>query len=328
MGGTLTRLRLAREAMATRFEIVLWGENLRSLQAIGEEALDEVSRVEARLSLYRSTSQITRANHLASRTPVRLEASVFDLVVRCRRWTRITEGAFDITLGPLSRCWGFTGAGGRVPDREARERARERVGMHLVRLDPGDRTVAFLREGVMLDFGSLGKGHALERAREILEWHGVRSALLHGGTSTVATLGAPPDEDAWKVAIAAPRDPRAEAPSGIAALRGQSLSVSAGRGKSFREAGREYGHVLDARTGEPAREALIAAVQRDCPTEADALSTALLVAGAFGREWMEREYPGSPYLFSTGTRGAIENRGFAAPDTLRDSGPGPRPRSG
>ena len=272
--------------------------------------------MESQLSLYRPTSQITRANRRAASAPVRLERPVFELVVRCCRWSRLTGGAFDITLGALSRCWGFTSRRGRLPDPGEVERARSLTGVDKLVLDPGRRTIAFAREGVMLDFGSLGKGYALERARQALEWHGVERALLHGGTSTVATLGSPPGQEDWKVSIAAPGDPaREEAPpsSGIASLCGQSLSVSAVWGKSFRHGGREYGHVLDGRSGEPAGKARIAAVQRDSPAEADALSTALLVAGEAGREWMEAEFARSPYLYSSGAGDEVFSRGFGDP---------------
>ncbi len=304
-------VKLAREAMATRFEIVLHGENPVSLRAAGEEALEEIEWVEAQLSIYRNDSQINRANQLAAEGPVRLEPTIFALLEHCRRLTEMTEGAFDITLGPLIRCWGFMGGSGALPQPEAIETARQLVGMHHVRLDPENFTIEFDTEGVILDLGSIGKGFALDRAKEILEENGIQQALLHGGTSTVATIGTPPDQDAWKIAITQPKDAKElekdkkeeneeEAPPlktvGIAALRGNALSVSAVWGKSFQSENREYGHVIDGRSGEPTVGAAQAAITLDSATDADALSTAMLVAGNQGIPWLNRHFPGNEYL--------------------------------
>ena len=100
---------LARHAMATRFEIVLHGTNSVSLRAAGEEALDEVDRIEALLSLYRPSSEIAHINARAAREPVRVSPEVFQLLQRAQTLSAATGGAFDITIAPLVRCWGFMG---------------------------------------------------------------------------------------------------------------------------------------------------------------------------------------------------------------------------
>jgi thiamine biosynthesis lipoprotein len=190
--------------MATRFELVLHGENPVSLRAAGEEALHETERLEAQLSLFRPTSEIAHLNARAARESVRVTPPVFGLLLQARRLSEETAGAFDITIAPLVRCWGFMGGGGSVPSPEQLVEARSKVGMNLVQLSERDYTVRFAREGVMLDLGAIGKGYAVERAADLLREAGVRSGLLHGGTSTVYALGRPPDEAAWPVAIAAP----------------------------------------------------------------------------------------------------------------------------
>ncbi len=192
--------------MATRFEIVLHGENPVALRAAGEEALDEIERVEA---LQGSTGTPAR---FPTSTPARPASRwwapppVFRLLELARRLSEETGGAFDITLAPLVRCWGFMGGTGQMPSPEAVAAAREKVGWGLVELDRSNFTVRFAREGVMLDLGAIGKGYAVEHAAEILGEDGVTSAILHGGTSTVHAVGRPPDADAWKVAIERPVD--------------------------------------------------------------------------------------------------------------------------
>ena len=311
----MNTVKLAREAMATRFEIILHGEDPISLQSAGEEALEEIDWVEAQLSIYRPDSQINRANHLAFARPVQMEPTIFALLQRCKTLSHWTQGAFDVTLGPLIRCWGFMGKTGLVPTDESIRKARKLVGMRQVHLDCNQFTLQFDQKGVMLDLGSIGKGYALERAKEILEANGVRSALLHSGTSTVATIGTPPNQDSWKIAIATPRKEEAAdtSPLGLAKLKGESLSVSAVWGKSFRTAEKEYGHVIDGRTGFPSTETALSAVQTASAADADAISTALLVDGKAGKSWLKEYFPDQrSFLLTRGDRQdfLVENDGF------------------
>jgi thiamine biosynthesis lipoprotein len=272
--------------MATRFELVLHGENADFLRAAGEEALAEVERLENQLSLHRPGSEIAQVNARAAREAVRVSPEVFSLLQHCAKLTDETGGAFDVTIAPLVRCWGFMGANGRMPTPEEVAEARDKVGMRHVWLDTANRTVRFAREGVMLDLGAIGKGYAVERGAEILREAGVTSALFHGGTSTVHAIGHPPDADSWKVAFDAPPES-----AGVLfpklpdlALRDHALSVSAIWGRSFQSGKKTFGHVMDPRTGWPVETARLSAVVLPSATETDALSTALLLLGQAGHE--------------------------------------------
>jgi FAD:protein FMN transferase len=318
---------LARHAMATRFEIVLHGDNPVALRAAGEEALDEIERLEARLSLFRPSSEIAHLNAGAAQGPVRVTPAVFALLQHAQQLHLESGGAFDITIAPLVRCWGFMGSSGHLPQPGELAEARASVGMSLVHLDPSDFTVRFERPGVMLDLGAIGKGYAIERAAEVLREAGVTSALLHGGTSSVQALGHPPDAEYWKIAIerpqpasgAPPASPSSEPPAtspGLLAtvpLCDEAMSVSAVWGKSFQAEGRTFGHVLDPRTGQPAAGAVLAAVVLPSATETDALSTALLTLGAAGHDTIASLRPGMRTLLVAECAGgfSVEARGIA-----------------
>jgi FAD:protein FMN transferase len=276
---------LARHAMATRFEIVLHGESGAQLRVAGGEALDEVERIEAQLSIYRPTSEIARVNGCAAREPVRVTPPVFRLLERARQLHYESGGAFDITIAPLVRCWGFMGGSGSWPDPAEVSRVRQQVGMSHVILDEESLTVRFDCEGVMLDLGAIGKGYAIDQAAEILREAGVTSALLHGGSSTIYAIGKPPGDDPWKAAIESPPgDGTTTQWLAPVPLQDEALSVSAVWGKSFEHEGKTFGHVLDPRTGQPVANAVLAAVVLPSATETDALSTALLVVGAEGHD--------------------------------------------
>lgn len=280
--------------MATRFEIVLHGKNPVSLRAAGEAALDEIERLEARLSLYRNGSEIAHLNTCAARQPVRVSPELFRLLQRAKALAAETGGAFDITIAPLVRCWGFMGGDGKMPDVAAVAEARANVGMNLVHLNEVDSTVQFTAPGVMLDLGAIGKGYAIDQAAEILREAGVTSALIHGGTSTAYAIGSQPDGKDWKIAVEQPRMDSGSEQALIETagrrllatvpLKDKSLSVSAVWGKFFENEGKSFGHVLDPRTGQPVANALLAAVVLPSATETDAISTALLVRGHDGLE--------------------------------------------
>jgi FAD:protein FMN transferase len=294
--------------MATRFEVLLDGSGAAHLRAAGEEAVATIQRLEAQLSFYRATSDVGRVNANAAREPVRVGPELFHLLVRARELNVATDGMFDITVGPLMRCWRFSGGSGAVPDAAALEAARQCVGMQLVELDEARRTVRFARPGVEIDLGGIAKGYALEETVAVLREAGVERALLHGGTSSVYGMGSPAAGGEWKVAIeypplasgvASPR--RVALPHGIAlaagdvqpaepadtgdgvlavvTLRDQALSVSAVRGRWFEVDGAEYGHVMDPSLGRPVAGALLAAAVCDSATDADAMATALLALG-------------------------------------------------
>jgi FAD:protein FMN transferase len=284
--------------MATRFEIVVYGENEPALRAAAEEALDEVQRIEAQLSLYRPDSEVAHLNARAAREWVRVAPGLFRLLQQAKQLSEETGGAFDISVAPLVRCWGFMGGTGKQPCKSAIAEARQCVGMNLVELDPDSFRVRFARDGVMLDFGAVGKGYAIERAVELLREAEITSAIIHGGTSTAYGLGTPPNEAAWKIGIEMPAQTETDSPSPVAVveLHDEALSVSAVWGKSFQSMGKTYGHIIDPRSGYPAAAADLAAVVLASATETDALSTALLTLGMEGHEQISKVRPESRSL--------------------------------
>jgi FAD:protein FMN transferase len=268
----------------------LYGDDPARLRAAGEEALAEIERIESRLSYYRPDSEISRINRRAGQTPARVSPPVFRLLRRARDLAQFTCGAFDITVAPLLRAWGFSSREGRIPDDGELAAALGNVGMDHLVFDENEGALGLDRSGVEIELGAIGKGYALDQAAEILRETGVSRALLHGGTSTVYALGGPPDSDAWKIGIPAPEQTGLQGPGNesggesprflaVVPLCDEALSVSAGWGKWFEIDGTAYTHVVDPRNGRPVSEPRLTAVAGPSATDADALSTALLAGG-------------------------------------------------
>jgi len=274
----ISLLRCARRAMATVFEVLLpYGP--ADAQAAAEDALDLIDRLEAQLTVYRSTSEVSRLNRLAELASVPVETGLFDLLAFAARLSEATGGAFDITAGPLIKAWGFYRRQGRVPGPDELAAALGRVGMSHVELNSERRTVRFRRRGTEVNLGSIGKGYALDRAAvQLWDGWGVRSALLHGGTSSVLAIGTPPGEArGWAVGIKQPWEPTRRLAT--VRLRGRALATSAATYQNFEYNGRTLGHLLDPRTGRPAEGVALATAFAPTAAEADALATAFYILG-------------------------------------------------
>ena len=285
-------VRLACQAMGTRFELALYGGEVVRLRAAGEEAITEITRLHNELSAFRPQSQIGRVNAGASTGPVHVTPELFSLLTDIRRLSEMTGGAFDVTVGPLLETWGFRGPRKRAPDETAVSEALARVGISHVSLNAQDRTVSFDHAGMRLDLGGVGKGYALDVATDVLRSAGVSCALLHGGTSTVRAIGQDPAGNPWKIAVRHPSEDGGEGFMKIVTLEDVAMSVSAASGRVFEAEGRVYGHVIDPRTGYPASVAELAVVVTPGAMVADALSTGLLVLGEAGIPMLERRVDG------------------------------------
>ncbi len=192
--------------MGATFDIDFYGENMESMQAAAEAAFDEARRLDRMLSNYIPDSELSRLNDRAAQEPVRVSREFFVLLSSCLDYSARSNGAFDITVGPLMKVWGFYKGSGHLPHDGEVKRALESVGYRNIRLDPSNLTVRFAKPDVNLDPGGVGKGYAVDRMVAVLRQHGITCALVSGGGSSIYGLGVPPtDARGWYVAI---RDPK------------------------------------------------------------------------------------------------------------------------
>ncbi|MEW6128885.1 MAG: FAD:protein FMN transferase [Acidobacteriota bacterium] len=270
----LSPVTLSLRAMATRFELVMYGENKNRLVAAGEEALGEIERLEQQLSFYENASEINYLNRNAANHFVKIEPRLFKLLKDCAALHQKTDNAFDITIAPLMRAWRFIREQGGVPTADELESARRLTGMQHLEFDDETFAIHFKQAGVEIDLGGFGKGYAVQCAIDLLKENGIQSALLHGGTSSVATIGTPPAEKFWRIEL--PEPFKQQTPVYIH-LANHCLSVSAIHGKSFVVDGKRFGHLINPVTGESISRTLAAAVVGQDAAVCEALTKALMI---------------------------------------------------
>jgi thiamine biosynthesis lipoprotein len=292
---TLHRYEASRMSMASAYAIVAYGADAGALPAILEAGFDEVDRIDRLMSHYKPESPLSRVNREAAAGPVAVDAELFDFLAESLRYARESEGAFDITVGPLMKTWGFFRGGGRLPTEAEIEDVRARVGYAHVILDANARTVRFDRPGVELDLGGIAKGYAVDRVVELLRRAGVAAALVSAGGSTIYGLGAPPGQEAWDVTI---QDPTGGERTALTVrLRDRALSVSGSSEKSFERGGVRYSHIMDPRRGRPAQGVLSVAVLAPTGTAGDALDNVFFVQGVDGSRRLLRHWPDTEVIF-------------------------------
>ena len=193
------------------------------------------------------------------------------------RYNRESGGAFDITVGPLMKAWGFFRGEGHLPSGDELATARRHVGGAHVVVNRADQTIAFDEPGVELDLGGIAKGYAVDRVVGLLRERPIAAALVSAGGSTIYGLGAPPGRKGWDVVLQDPVDSRKTALT--VTLKDRAVSVAGRSEKWFESGGVRYSHIMDPRTGRPVPGVLSVVVLANSGTAGDALDDAFFVMG-------------------------------------------------
>lgn len=274
---SLVRVARAWPVMGTVFTVTVWGRDTAAMLAAVHAARDSVRLVDSLMSTYRPESEISRLNAAAGASALGVSPQTLRVLLQARLYFRLSGGAFDPTVGPLVRAWGFHGTKGRVPPPRELDSLRALVGYAAVEIDTLARTVRLPRRGMELDLGGIAKGFALDLARRALA-----GATITGGTvnlgGNVLAFGRAPDGTPWRVAVVHPRIP--ERALGAFRLDSGAVATSGDYEHYYRIGGRRYPHIIDPRTGRPARGVLSVTVAGPRGEWSDGLSATLFLLGA------------------------------------------------
>ena len=317
-------LRLFHEvhpAMGSEFSIDLYAPDEETAEQWMQMSFDEIDRLEDLLSNYRPTSELSRISRDAGKGPVTTDPETFAFLEKAVELSRRSGGAFDMTVGPLMRTWGFFFNQGRIPSDAELAALRPKTGWQHIKLDASKRTVWFDNSVSMeLDPGGIGKGYAVDKVVALLRSEGVTAALVSGGSSSIYGLGAPPGAEGWRVNVPDPVR-HGEMVSSVL-LKDTSLSTSACTEKFFIKNGHRYCHILNPHTERPVEDRLQTTVIAPSTTDSDVLSTATFVLDPEAAAKLVETFPGASAVLVSGDEKHPKYQTVRWPESLKIEGKG------
>lgn len=287
--------RVHRLLMGTSMTIEVSGGDDPARRAAIEEAFAAMAEVDRLMSHYRTDSEIAAVNRRAAAAPVPVSDPVMSVLRAAETISRRSGGAFDITVGPLMKLWGFYQKQPRVPTRAELDAIRPLVDYRGVTLDARAKTVRFARHGMEIDLGGIAKGFAVELAGGVLRRRGVSGFVDAGGNQYF--VGTPPSHTRWNVGIEDPD--RRGALLGVLNLSGGAVATSGNYQNAFEIGGRRYGHILDPRTLVPSEVSLSVTIVAKDATIADGLTKAVFLLGPAAGRALAESFPGTSALIAT-----------------------------
>lgn len=273
-----------RMLMGTFARVVVIARSERAGQACIEAAFDVQDRIESLMSYHRADSELNKVNRLAATEPVPVNPMTFEVLRHAIRFSELSNGTFDVTVGPLVDLWHAAGDANEPPSEEALAEARRKVGFKKLILDEKAATVRFAEEGMRIDLGGIAKGYAVDKAVEAMQKKGALGGMVDLGGNIRCFGRAPRGQQKWRIGIQDP-DVGPDDFDGLKYLLVLELAdVSVATSGDYRRfavvRGQKQSHVLDTQSGKGAAKLVSDTIIAPDAITADALSTAVNVLGA------------------------------------------------
>jgi thiamine biosynthesis lipoprotein len=263
--------------MGTLFRIILYAKDAEAAKRASVAAFDCIAGLDATLSDYKEDSELMRLCGKAGGDPVPVSPTLFEVLDKSQEMSRLSNGAFDVTVGPVVRLWRSSRRSCKLPDPDALARAKDLSGYTNLVLDSNARTARLLKPGMLLDLGAIAKGYANDKALAVLKAQSIASALVVAGGEMSASA-APPGRDGWTVGIAPLENPDTS-PTQFILLKDGAVSTSGDAEQFVEIGGTRYSHIVDPRTGLGKTGHSSVTVVAPNGTLSDSLATAVTVLG-------------------------------------------------
>jgi thiamine biosynthesis lipoprotein len=281
-----------REVMGTLARIVAVAKHEWQGKRCIEAGFEQLKRIDAMMSDYKNDSELSRVNREAFTSPVKVGPELFEILQKSVEFSRLSNGAFDITVGPLVDLWHKAGKTNSVPDENTLAAVKARVGFEKLILDVNERTVQFAVKGMRLDLGGIAKGYAVDKAVEAMQREGAIGGMVCA-SGDIRCFGKPADKDTWLVGLQNPMaaqsgaDPTnsngtigAEQVLMVLKLNDMAVATSGDYRRFVTIDGKRYSHIIDTNTATGASKLSSDTILAATAVDADALSTAVNVMGA------------------------------------------------
>lgn len=290
------------ERMGTRVRMVLYARDEMAGQRAANAAFDQIEELEEILSDYREESELNRLCREGIGKPQGVSPELFYVLEQAQKFSRLSGGGFDITIGPVVRLWREARRTQRLPAAAEIANARALVDYRNLELDAPARTVMLKRPGMQLDLGGIAKGYAADQALEVLQARGIRTALVALG-GDIRVSGSPPGARGWKIQVENP-DPDGRKPLCSVVLKDAAISTSGDTQQFLVVGGQRYSHIIQPASGMGLGAAAGTTVIARDGISADALATALSVmAAGDGLKMIESVEGASAFLIRRAANG-------------------------
>jgi thiamine biosynthesis lipoprotein len=274
---SLRRFEFSSPHMGTLFSISLYATNKAAAETAAQAAFRRVAALDEMMSDYRADSELMQLCDKPFGQPVPVSPDLFSILERAQANSKLTGGAFDVTIGPFTRLWRFSRRKKTLPSAEELTAARAAFGWEKLRLDAKHHTVTLLVPNMRLDLGGIAKGYAADQALNVLRSHGITRALV-AGSGDIAIGEPPPGEEGWKVGIT-PIDSHTGAAVSSISLHNAGVSTAGDTEQAVEIDGRRYSHIVDPRTGlGMTNRVQVTVIAIDAATS-DGLDTGLCILG-------------------------------------------------
>jgi thiamine biosynthesis lipoprotein len=289
-----------RMVMGTIAHIIAVAPDQRTANKSIEASFQQLYNIETLMSYHRDDSELANINRNAYKTSVKVSPQTFEVIQKAIEFSSLSDGAFDITVGPLMDLWRSAAEANAVPDDAKLAEVRAKVGCEKVVLDANQMSIQFAVEGMKLDLGGIAKGYAIDKAVEAMRNYGAVGGMVDVG-GNIRCFGTPPKgKTHWLIGLQDPdvkseirnlsddsQDPKFEIPIGMSSepllvlkLTNAAVATSGHYRRFALIQGKKYSHIIDTKTGSGSDKlASVTVIAKDAIT-ADALSTAVTVLGA------------------------------------------------
>jgi FAD:protein FMN transferase len=304
----LERFAFSHPAMGTLISITLYAPDSAAAKAAAAAAFQRIDALEDILSDYQADSELLRLCDQPFGTPVPVSAELFDVLQRAQNISQLSDGAFDVTVGPYIRLWRFARKRKVLPTPAEIVEARAAVGWQKLRLDQHARTVTLLVPNMRLDVGGIGKGYSADQALRLLKGRGIDRALV-AASGDIAIGNPPPGQRGWKVGIAA-FDGATNKVRRTLLLHNAGISTSGDTEQFIEINGIHYSHIVDPVTGLGMTQRIQSTVIGPDATTTDTLDTTVSLLGVQRGLALINSWPHMAALIVTKDNG--QTRSFAS----------------
>ncbi len=266
-----------RTSMYTVVEITVSSDSEEKAKTAVDRAFNELDRLAKLLNFYSEESEVSMINRHAGDKPVKVSSETLEIIEKALYVSENTEGAFDITVGPVVRLWDFKNK--VIPDEKTIKEKLKIVGYKNIIVDRQKSTVFLKKRGMQMDLGGIIKGYAADKAVEVLKKNGIKSGIV-AVAGDIKVFGKRPDGGLWNVGIQNPRQ-KSDKDEIIAAigLSGMAISTSGDYQKFFIKDGKRYHHLLNPKTGYPVYDCQSVTVITKDAVFTDAFATGIFILG-------------------------------------------------